>query len=173
STDWVGPEDPTDGDESFATAEPTEIDNGATAGLAESTIDLDHAAERIDLGGQGATGEEEALDTPVGAADIAYVGAVEVGAGRTGPPRLVTAADLDGASAGRYDSDAGPATAPMAVIEETSLFAEADRFDDPFLDQLRDVVDREPDPHRDDEALSAFFDQEEDEGGRSWFGRRR
>jgi hypothetical protein len=102
------------------------------------------------------------------------------------PPRLVTAADLDspGASGDRlgfetstFDTafeDGGPPTEAVPTVTETSLFADDDSDDDdPFLVQLRDAVDSEPVVPTDDEALSAFFDQEEDDSSRSWFGRRR
>ncbi len=98
------------------------------------------------------------------------------------PPLLVTAADLDspadlesvGATASWSDVDGGPATAPVPAIQESSLFSDpADTADDPFLAQLRDAVEGEAMPDNDDDALSAFFDHDEDDGSRSWFGRRR
>ena len=101
------------------------------------------------------------------------------------PPRFVTAADLEtpGGSRIAFD-DGGPATAKVdavedlfdarPVIEEASLFGDqVEVAEDPFLAQLRDAMDNEVPPETDDEALSAFFDQEDDDGGRSWFGRRR
>jgi hypothetical protein len=47
--------------------------------------------------------------------------------------------------------------------------------DDPFLNQLRDAMDGDVAfaAEAEDEALTAFFDQEDDDAGRSWFGRRR
>lgn len=100
------------------------------------------------------------------------------------PPLLVTAADLDSPPSGsqilpsgsQIGFDPGPSTAPMPTIQERPLFAESaddGGENDPFLDQLRDVVHSEADTERDDDALSAFFDHDEDDGGRSWFGRRR
>jgi len=86
------------------------------------------------------------------------------------PPRLVTAADLG--AEGAEAVDPGPATMPVPVIEETPLFEGTEPADeDPFLAQLRDAV-AEGDEPSDDDALSAFFDHDE-EDGRSWFGRRR
>ena len=62
----------------------------------------------------------------------------------------------------------------MPVLPETSLFAEADGADDLFVAQLRDAVGAESmSEETNDEALSAFFDQEDDDSSRSWFGRRR
>lgn len=107
-----------------------------------------------------------------GADDAAVVGA-------SSPPRLITAADVDaGQTSGSrlgIDPGTGPSTAPMPVIQETSLFADPNPTtdDDPFLTQLRDAVDTEPAREVDDDALNAFFDHEEDDSGRSWFGRRR
>ena len=101
------------------------------------------------------------------------------------PQRLVTAADLETAapSGGRlgFESstfedpfdDGGPATQAVPALQDGSLFAEPDTADDPFLAQLRDAMEGEVRPQTDDDALSAFFDQEDDDGGRSWFGRRR
>ena len=98
------------------------------------------------------------------------------------PPLLVTAADLDspadlesvGATASWSDVDGGPATAPVPTVQESSLFSDpADTADDPFLAQLRDAVEGEAMTDNDDDALSAFFDHDEDDGSRSWFGRRR
>ena len=98
------------------------------------------------------------------------------------PPLLVTAADLESGegAAGVVEVDAGPATAPIPVIElpdqEASLFADPEpiaQADDPFLAQLREAVASDDDLSLGDDALSAFFDQDDDENGSSWFGRRR
>lgn len=135
----------------------------------------------IDLDGPWPDDEAEAEAE----ADPAYVGVYDLSAEAstieappadpTGPPRLLTAADLDSAqtSGSRIGYDSGPPTAPHPTIGEGSLFDEPDDGDDPFLAQLRGAVDHDPVPENDDEALSAFFDQEEDDDGRSWFGRRR
>ena len=61
----------------------------------------------------------------------------------------------------------------MPALEEQSLFAAPDDDDDPFLAQLRDAVGGDEVLESEDEALSAFFDQDDHDGGRSWFGRRR
>lgn len=93
------------------------------------------------------------------------------------PPLLVTAADLDSLPSGsQIGFDSGPATAPMPTLQDRPLFSDSvdgAGEDDPFLEQLRDVVHTEADTESDDDALSAFFDHDEDDGGRSWFGRRR
>ena len=125
----------------------------------------------------GTPAEPSPIDTPYfdgGAAEVPDAAGDLV---TDAPPRLVTVADFEpsspaGAPLG-FD-DAGPSTAPVPTIAETSLFAEpSDTADDPFLAQLRDAVESEPVEETDDDALSAFFDQEDDDGGRSWFGRRR
>lgn len=96
-----------------------------------------------------------------------------------GPPRLATAADFDTsgavATAPVEDlEDGGPATEQIPLVEEASLFAAPSRADeDPFLAQLREAVAGGEAELDDEDALSAFFDQEPEDEGRSWFGRRR
>jgi cell division initiation protein len=63
-----------------------------------------------------------------------------------------------------FDS-AGPPTQPVATFDDFDT-----SMGDSFLDQLRRVVDDDGD---DDGAMTAFFDQDEDERPRSRFGRRR
>ena len=100
------------------------------------------------------------------------------------PPRLVTAADLEPSTSGsrigfetssldRGAGDGGPVTQTVPALQDGSLFAEPEMDEDPFLSQLRDAMEGEEMPRADDDALTAFFDQEDDDGGRSWFGRRR
>jgi DivIVA domain-containing protein len=100
------------------------------------------------------------------------------------PPRLVTAADLEPSTSGsrigfetssldRGAGDGGPVTQAVPALQDGSLFAEPEMDDDPFLSQLRDAMEGEEMPRADDDALTAFFDQQDDDGGRSWFGRRR
>jgi DivIVA domain-containing protein len=60
--------------------------------------------------------------------------------------------------------DEGPPT------QEVRSLAELEAGGDSFLDQLRRAVDDDPD---DDGAMTAFFDQDEDDRPRSRFGRRR
>jgi DivIVA domain-containing protein len=67
-----------------------------------------------------------------------------------------------GAPMDRFDE--GPPT------QEVRSLAELESGGDSFLDQLRRAVDDDPD---DDGAMTAFFDQDEDERPRSRFGRRR
>jgi DivIVA domain-containing protein len=63
-----------------------------------------------------------------------------------------------------YSFDDGPPT------QEVRSLADLESGGDSFLDQLRRAVDDDPD---DDGAMTAFFDQDEDERPRSRFGRRR
>ena len=130
----------------------------ASSGNGEATDDAVTTPE-IDIDG----GVDDAFpsDRPEG-------GATEV----LSPPRLVTAADLGEAEVEEM-VDPGPATAPMPTVQEESLFTTPGTDDDPFLAQLRDAVEGDEALETEDEALSAFFDQDDDDGGRSWFGRRR
>ena len=101
------------------------------------------------------------------------------------PPLLVTAADLGNAEDAALlpaDIDDGPITAPIPVIDEASLFTESEQADeaftsadhgDPFLTQLREAVAGDQVVDLGDDALSAFFDQDDDEADKSWFGKRR
>jgi DivIVA domain-containing protein len=137
----------------------------------------------IDLNNQPEVTHDE-VATPV--AEVAFAHRADAGTsapdfdqpvpGNVGPPLLSTAADVGSTpiTGSRIGFDPGPETAPVPTITESSLFADPmDTADDPFLAQLRDAMENEAPPETDDEALSAFFDQEDDDGGRSWFGRRR
>ncbi|MDG2027394.1 MAG: DivIVA domain-containing protein [Acidimicrobiales bacterium] len=107
--------------------------------------------------------------------DVAYTTVAEAPSVAS-PPRLVTAADPESSTraAPAPPVDGGPATAPVPTIHEESLFSDPVPADaDPFLSQLRDAMEGEVVVDSDDDALTAFFDQEDDEGDRSWFGRRR
>ena len=68
------------------------------------------------------------------------------------------------------------------MIDEASLFSEPEPIGeispgadhaDPFLDQLREAVAGDEVVDLGDDALSAFFDQDEDDTGQSWFKHRR
>ena len=91
------------------------------------------------------------------------------------PPLLVTAADFDPAMGTEADDGelmVEEPTAPMPVIDETLFSEPIEESGDPFLDQLRDAVAFD-DVDLGDDALAAFFDQDDDPAGRGWFGRRR
>jgi hypothetical protein len=75
------------------------------------------------------------------------------------PPLLVTSADLAEASS----SDERP------LFEEP----EPDSSSDLFLEQLRDAASSEGSDEFGEDALATFFGDREDDGGRSWFNRRR
>ena len=93
-----------------------------------------------------------------------------------GPQRFTTAADLADDDAPAPSAEVSTGSVP--VLQETTLFDEASE-PDPFLTQLRDAVAVDDDTPAaldtaDDEAMSAFFDDEgDDDANRSWFGRRR
>jgi DivIVA domain-containing protein len=141
-------------------------------------IDLDLDLDRQD--------EESGPEVDVEPADIEYAGLPDfemasssldlAPSGTEGPQLLVTAADLETAPVthSSVSHGAGPATAPVPILQESPLFAEdSDIADDSFLAQLREAMEGELPLEADEEALSAFFDQEHEDDGRSWFGRRR
>lgn len=75
------------------------------------------------------------------------------------PPLLITSADLE----------------EVASSDEPPLFdePEPDASSDAVLEQLRDVASGEGSDEFGEDALATFFDDQEDDGGRSWFNRRR
>lgn len=98
------------------------------------------------------------------------------------PPRLITAADIEvGDTADEWmrggSVDAGPITEPVPAVTDQLLFDEPNPAPiaaaDPFLEQLREAVSRDDTDEFGDDALAAFFDNESDDGGRSWFPGRR
>jgi DivIVA domain-containing protein len=169
----------------------------------EGTIDLvaaevdESLAAEIDLAGPDPEigpvpdSDPETFDPgPSSGGEPAFAGMVERPPTDASPAepaasRLVTAADLDSSAApagrlgfetstfDRLYEDVGPVTEAVPALQDGSLFAEPETADDPFLDQLREAMEGEPIPREDDDALSAFFDQDDDDSGRSWFGRRR
>jgi hypothetical protein len=71
-----------------------------------------------------------------------------------------------------------PITQPVPVVEpeHPSLFVSEPTADEAFLAQLREAVSADDQPlsdEADDEALSAFFEEEDEERTRGWFGRKR
>ena len=96
------------------------------------------------------------------------------------PPLLVTAADIGAASEGEWAggivADSGPITEPVPAVADQLLLAESEpaaTAEDPLLEQLREAVSRDEPEEFADDALTDFFDAEQDDGGRSWFSRRR
>jgi len=91
------------------------------------------------------------------------------------PPRLVTAADLGESADLDAHVDAGPATAPVAIVSGEPLFTElaSDDGAPTFAPRLAGLSDGDLLSDDNDDALSAFFDQDGDDTDRSWFGRRR
>ncbi|MEO0494375.1 MAG: DivIVA domain-containing protein [Actinomycetota bacterium] len=97
------------------------------------------------------------------------------------PPRLVTAADLETDAPVERDwiddlrVEAGPATEAMPTVDERLLFDDPEpaSSSEAFLEQLRDAVSGDGAEEFGEDALAAFFDGGEDDGGRTWFNRRR
>jgi hypothetical protein len=91
-------------------------------------------------------------------------------------PDVVEADDAEPSTA-----DAPPLLVTSADLEEASLSDERPLFDEPepdlssdaFLEQLRDAASGEGSDEFGEDALATFFDDREDDGGRSWFNRRR
>ncbi len=91
-------------------------------------------------------------------------------------PDVVQADDAEPSTA-----DAPPLLVTSADLEEASLSDERPLFDEPepdsssdaFLEQLRDAASGEGSDEFGEDALATFFDDREDDGGRSWFNRRR
>ncbi len=91
-------------------------------------------------------------------------------------PRLVTTEDLENGDAGWIEDlrSVGPVTEPTPAIDDSFLFGDPEPVaNDDFLDQLRDAVSGDPTDEFGEDALAAFFDDGEDDGGRNWFNRRR
>jgi len=151
-------------------ADPVEVDPEQITSTESGSNDDVPMLKVIDLD----VPEPSASAQPVAVSELAPV-----------PPLLLTAADMGDAEVAAVvpaDSDGGPVTAPIPVIDEASLFGEPERHSeppesvdhgDPFLDQLRDAVAGDEVVELGDDALSAFFDQDDDEAGKSWFGKRR
>ena len=75
------------------------------------------------------------------------------------PPLLITSADLE---------EVPPSDEPPLFDEP-----EPDASSDAFLEQLRGAASGEGSNEFGEDALATFFDDREDDGGRSWFNRRR
>lgn len=75
------------------------------------------------------------------------------------PPLLITSADLE---------EVPPSDEPPLFDEP-----EPDASSDAFLEQVRDAASGEGSDEFGEDALATFFDDREDDGGRSWFNRRR
>ncbi len=94
-------------------------------------------------------------------------------------PDEVTVVESDGAEPSTADTP--PLLITSADLEEISPSDEPPLFDEPepdassdaFLEQLRDTASGEGSDEFGEDALATFFDDREDDGGRSWFNRRR
>jgi DivIVA domain-containing protein len=101
--------------------------------------------------------EAPAFDTPDEVAVVESDGAEPSTA--SAPPLLITSADLE---------EVPPSDEPPLFDEP-----EADASSGAFLEQLRDAASSEGSDEFGEDALATFFDDREDDGGRSWFNRRR
>ena len=61
----------------------------------------------------------------------------------------------------------------MVQIEEVFDEPEPHLSSETFLDQLRDAASGEGSEEFGEDALATFFDDQQDDSGRSWFNRRR
>jgi hypothetical protein len=94
------------------------------------------------------------------------------------PPEPVVAESDDNES---RTADTPPLLVTSADLEEVSSSTERPLFDEPepdsssdaFLEQLRDAASGEGSDEFGEDALATFFDDREDDGGRTWFNRRR
>lgn len=190
AADGAPPFEPTEEPAQAPAEEPVTIDlvaAEAEAAALDESIATGFPLDQPDTDPEPGPGSAAAEPGPPSREAPAFAGMSEHALVETpAPRRLVTAADLESATVSggragyesstleRFADDGGPVTEAMPIVAEGSLFAEPETDDDPFLLQLRDAVGVEPMPdERDDEALSAFFDQEDDDSSRSWFGRRR
>jgi len=97
----------------------------------------------------------------------------EVDATPPSPPRLMTAADVEVEESVEVSVDPGPPTAPLPVVAGEPLFAEATSGEvSLFAAGASGLADGDL-LATDSDALAAFFDQDDDNADRSWFGRRR
>jgi cell division initiation protein len=162
--------------EAVLETEPVSADIDDDGGLADLDLDLDLDRQDDESGPEadGAPAHAEYATLPD--FEMASSSLDLAPPSTKGPQLLVTAADLETTPVthSSVSHSGGPATAPVPILQESPLFSDdADIADDSFLAQLREAMEGEPAPERDEEALSAFFDQEHEDEGRSWFGRRR
>ena len=147
-----------------------------------SSPESELAEDPLDASGQSPTDAELSIDRPevinldeLEPADTQDESSIGAGpASEPAPPRLVTAADVESSVQESDPIDPGPATAPIPAVRSEPLFAEVSSGDSSDLFAPREGGLSDGDLLSDDsEALSAFFDQDDDETDRSWFGRRR
>ncbi|MCY3849506.1 MAG: DivIVA domain-containing protein [Acidimicrobiaceae bacterium] len=112
------------------------------------------------------------LDEPL---EIAGEDSVPPTDSANGRPRFVTAADLegqrliDGPTVHDEQIDSGPAMSQLFDGEELPQAVAAGRAEEPFLAQLREAASRDSMRIDSDDALSAFFNQDEDQRRSPWF----
>lgn len=137
----------------------------------EALADADERADSVDQPLDDGPGPD--IDLTEDPADLEEPSPAE-------PPLLVTAADIGAASEGEWAgetvADSGPITEPVPAVADQLLLPESEpaaTAEDPLLEQLREAVSRDEPEEFADDALTDFFDAEQDDGGRSWFSRRR
>ena len=142
-----------DSDESVDAKPDDEVGLHASA-VFDDEIDLLHSDKPLDIEGDDS------------------VASIDSGHGR---PRFVTAADLeeprsvDEPTAPDERMDNGPARSQLFDEDELPPAVANKREEEPFLAQLREAASRDNVRMDSDDALSAFFNQDEDQRRSPWF----
>ena len=142
-----------DSDESVDAKPDDEVGLHASA-VFDDEIDLLHSDKPLDIEG----------DDSVASIDSGH-----------GQPRFVTAADLeeprsvDEPTAPDERMDNGPARSQLFDEDELPPAVANKREEEPFLAQLREAASRDNVRMDSDDALSAFFNQDEDQRRSPWF----
>ncbi len=142
-----------DSDESVEAKPDDEVGLDASA-VFDDEIDLLHSDKPLDIEG----------DDSVASIDSGH-----------GQPRFVTAADLeeqrsvDEPAAPDERTDNGPAMSQLFDEDELPPAVANKREEEPFLAQLREAASRDNVRMDSDDALSAFFNQDEDQKRSPWF----
>ena len=167
--------------EVFESAEIFRTAQAPPNGRSESVVETDPeaAAAAVVSGGDGEhaeTGVTDEIDslpseTPTGATGAAVAEHLEPPRAQ---PRFVTVEDLEedssaGDGVGPRDVEQEPAHPRLIDEAELSSAAARRREEEPFLAQLREAASRDSIRTDADDALSAFFNQEEDQRTSPWF----
>ena len=154
-----------DSDESESTGAQAEMTESAVAPESDGIVSLDASAvfdDELDL---------LVSEKPTDASGAGLAGSIETGHGQ---PRFVTVKDLEGQPC--FDEPAappgvedGPASSQLFDEAELSSAAARRREEEPFLAQLREAALRDNVRTDTDDALSAFFNQDEDQRRSPWF----
>ena len=150
----LGDSDDSDGSDADDEERVGESDDLDASALFDDEIDLLHSDEPLDIEG----------DDSVASIDSTH-----------GQPRFVTAADLeeqrsvDEPTAPGERMDNGPAMSQLFDEDELPPAVADKREEEPFLAQLREAASRDNVRMDSDDALSAFFNQDEDQRRSPWF----